>query len=92
LGLDIVELVLETERQFSIDLPDKELEEILTVESYCRLIRTQCLLNKGFSCTDSAPRYSTIYQYVVSLLNIDYGVSISDIHPHSRFVQDLGLN
>ena len=92
MGLEIVELVLETERHFSIDLPDKELEDILTVESYCQLIRTQCLLKNGFSGSDSAPNYSVIYQYVVSFLSIDYGVPISDIHPHSWFVQDLGLD
>lgn len=92
MGLDTVELVLETEKHFSISLPDEALEKIETVESYCELIRTHSLLNNNLSTQHLVPNYSTIYQYVVTLLNIEFGVPLHEIYPHSRFIKDLRLD
>ena len=88
MGLEIVELILEIEKHFSIRLPDQELEKTETVESLCKLIRAHCVQQKGFN----ASSYATIYQYLVTLLKNDFGVELDQIHPHSKFVKDLGLD
>lgn len=88
MGLDTVELILETEKYFAITLSDKELENIETVESFCRLIRRNCVLKYGFK----AQSYSCIYLFIVGLLHSGFGVPKEKIHPDSRIVKDLGLN
>ncbi len=88
MGLDTVELVLDTEKHFSISFQDEELVDIETVEFFCKLIRQKMVLKDGFK----APSYLEIYHYIINCLVTDFGVDAQEIHPHSRFVKDLGLD
>lgn len=88
MGLDTVELVLETEKHFDITFTGNELENTDTVSLFCKLIQQKLLIKKGFR----APSTSAI-QEVISNLHIDnYAVDRDKIFPESRFVNDLGLD
>ncbi len=88
MGLDTVELVLATEKHFSIYLPDDEVANIETVESFCKLVQEKCIYKDGLK----AISYNEIYSYLVNVLHSEFSVPLKKIHPGSRFVKDLGLD
>ncbi len=87
MGLDTVELVLETEKHFDITFADSELENIETVELFCKLIKHKLLIRQGFK----APSNTEIQKTIINFLVSDYGVNRDKVFPGSRFVKDLGL-
>ncbi len=88
MGLDTVELILETEKKFSVSLPDDEVDKTETLESFCKLVYEKCVYKDGLQATS----YNEIYSYLVNLLHSEFSVPLKKIHPDARFVKDLGLD
>lgn len=88
MGLETVELVLDIEKHFSIDLLDESLGEVETVESLCQLTRNTCVAKYGAKAHSN----SYVYQYIVELLHSEFDIPKVIIFPSSRIVKDLGLD
>lgn len=84
MGIDIVELVMEAEEEFEIQIPDQIAAGVATAGELSDLIR-QRLAERGLPDLDPWPR-------VQSLLSEQLGVPIENITPDSHFVRDLGCD
>ena len=86
MGLDSVELVMEAERLFNIELPDEKVSHIYTFGAF-----VDCVYDTSRSLDRRIEReeiYMTLRKMVSELL----AVQERDIRPESRFIEDLGMN
>ena len=85
MGIDTVELVLQIEEEFKIDIPDEDAQKIVTVGDMARYIEK----------TTAASQMPCTFEYslnrVIRILVDDFGVKRQLISSSSRFVNELGL-
>lgn len=86
MGLDTVELVLETEKYFGVSVPDERAEKTDTVEKYARLL---CELRAQ---TESPLPYDEVLLQLQQIIAKMFKIPIQRIAPEARFVKDLGLD
>jgi acyl carrier protein len=86
MGLDSVEIVLEAERLFNINLPDEKVTQIYTFGAFVDCIH-ETSLSLGRN-TDRDEIVATLRKMVAKYLAVDE----SQITPDSRFIEDLGLS
>ena len=99
MGLDTVELVMEIEHEFEIDLPDAEAEKIRTVgmlaEFVWERVRDQIPSAPFPPAPIHAPRaasYEAVLEKVRRIVSNQFGARLDDIQPHTRFVEDLNAD
>jgi acyl carrier protein len=86
MGLDSVEIVMEAERLFNIELPDSKVEKILTFGEFTDCVFEACVaLGRNVEHQDVA---NTLRNMISEHLSI----SKQEIRPESRLVDDLGMN
>jgi acyl carrier protein len=86
MGLDSVEIVMEAERLFNVELPDALVERVYTFGEFVDCVEKACRA-KGY--TLGGNEIETSLRRAVSE---QLGVREEDILPESRLVQDLGMN
>lgn len=84
MGIDIVELVMEAEEEFEIQIPDQIAAGVTTAGELSELIR-QRLAARGLPELDPWPR-------VQRLISEQLGVALENVTPNSHFVRDLGCD
>lgn len=85
MGLDTVELVLETEKHFGISISDEVASHINTVGEFVSLIS---ILRSEMGSPVSESEIFTILQ---QLIHDMFRVSVARITHEARFIQDLRL-
>lgn len=82
MGLDMVELVMEIEREFGIDLPDEEAGRLLTVGMLADFVMRQLPAERRL--TEEA-----VFERVRRIVAHELGARLEDVHRHTRFIEDL---
>jgi hypothetical protein len=85
MGLDIVELVMEVEEEFGVDLPNAELNFMETVGQLHELVV------RHHGITEPAAR-EQIWTRLLDVIERETGVARKRLVPSARFVLDLGLD
>jgi hypothetical protein len=88
MGLDIVEMVIELEKEFAIDLPDADLRRVETVGQLFALIgiRTGSLPNaESMTCSGH------VWARYLDVIERETDLPRSRLVPEARFIHDLGL-
>ena len=86
MGLDIVEMVIELEKEFGIDQPDAELRIAESVGELFTLVATR----SGIPASDitySGPMWTRY----LDVIERESGRDRKRLHPPARFIRDLGL-
>ncbi len=102
MGLDTVEIILETERRFAIDLPDAECARVSTVGDLYGLVLRKlklpylpaveveshgCVRHGSFLSTWEAPDvWCTLRAVIVEQLQVE----ADEVKEDTRFLEDLG--
>ena len=84
MGLDGVELIMEVEKAFTIQIPDREAENILTVGDLYNSVWNH-VEKEG---ADRKAIETKINQVIVDTL----GVSLKKISPEKGFIDDFGVD
>lgn len=85
MGLDTVELVLQLEDEFCIEIPDRDVQDLVTVDD----LGTYLVARTSGLKTESS--YDYAISRITTILIRDFDVDRTIIHPTSRIVKDLGL-
>jgi acyl carrier protein len=98
MGLDTVELVMEFEREFDITIPDAEAARMQTVADTLRFIVAE-LARKSPDPDSNArafyepngsvdvPRVASKLRHIIAE---QMAIDPKDVHPDSRYIEDLG--
>ena len=86
MGLDTIEMVMQIEEEFSIEVPDVVASELITVGDFAQYLEES---TKGMP-TDT--NYNQACNRIIEILVDDYRVNPKGITAKSRFVKDLGLD
>lgn len=86
MGLHHVEILLEVEKFFGINIPDAECEKATTVGAFHELAWYYVQAsNSGYERNDM----ERIINHIVAKIA---GIDEADIRPEQHFVKDLGIN
>jgi acyl carrier protein len=96
MGLEIVELTLEVERTFGIEIPERELEHLRTVGDWSAWLRAVlpgetagiAIHNFGISRPVSD---AELWQRLQSIVAAIAGVRPDRLTPSTRLIEDLGM-
>ena len=96
MGLEIVELTLEVERTFGIEIPDRELERLRTVGGWYAWLRAVLPNDLGGTAATApgAPAVisdAELWQRLRSIVAEASGVSPERVVPSARLIEDLGM-
>jgi acyl carrier protein len=86
MGLDTVELILQLEKEFDIDILDEDAVAIQTVGNLADYLETR---TRGL---DTQVSKELALGRLKEILEKEYGVEERKINATSRFVSDLGLD
>jgi acyl carrier protein len=86
MGLDTLELILETEKHFGVSVPEEQAEKSESVEKFARLL---CELRAE---TESSLPYDIVLFQLQEIIAEKFQIPIERIIPEARFVNDLKLN
>ncbi|MBL8711389.1 MAG: hypothetical protein JNM12_00705 [Alphaproteobacteria bacterium] len=86
MGLDSVELIMNVERAFDIELPDPEISKVVTVGDFYDLIIVKLELNNPN--IDRQEVWETLSKLIVKIS----GVAPHRIVREARIVKDLGID
>ncbi len=99
MGLDTVEMVMEIEQEFGIDIPDADAERIFTVGTLADYVwRRRQEVVKGIAPAPlpptpihapSADSYQAVLERVRRIVADHFGARLDDVQAHTRFVEDL---
>jgi acyl carrier protein len=86
MGLDAVELIVEIEKHFDIEIDDEDAQYIGKVGELSRYVSKKTIgLEKEYS-------YEQVLRIVIRMLVENYGVPEGKANSASHFVDDLGLD
>jgi hypothetical protein len=88
MGLDIVAMVLEVEKQFDVKLPDRQLEKMRTFGNLVDMVVQQ----KQAQQRKQAMNRADIAAELKLLVGYELGCSPDMILEETRFVEDLGAD
>jgi acyl carrier protein len=88
MGMDLVELVMEIEDDFQVSIPDEEAQLIRTVGELSEWLAREVSADSTPSSWTTDQLQAHLYQIIADQL----GIRVEDIHPESRFVEDLGAD
>jgi acyl carrier protein len=86
MGLDTVELVMEFEEEFDIEIPNTAAENMVTVGDVVEFIRLE--LTRRGCAADANDIFERVRRLSAGKANIDP----DEITPTTSFVEDLGLD
>jgi acyl carrier protein len=88
MGLDTIEFILWAEKEFQIEIPDEDAENILTVGQFSTYVYRKLQARHGFD----APPEQKIFERIRKHLASEFKIAPDKIDCNSRFVKDLGLD
>lgn len=88
MGLDTVEFILWSEKEFEIEIPDSDAEKILTVGQFSTYVHHKLLDIHGSNATSEAEIFVRIKKFLVS----EFKLASEEISHSSNFVKDLRLD
>ena len=88
MGLDTIELVLWSEQEFEIDIPDSEAVNIFTVGQFSRYIYQKLFELNGSAATTEVEIFELIKSFLVS----EFGIPPDKINRNANFIKDLRLD
>ncbi len=88
MGLDTVEFILWSEREFEIEIPVGDAEHILTVGQFSTYVHHKLLDIHGANATSEAEIFERITKFLVS----EFKIAAEKINRTSHFVKDLRLD
>ena len=83
MSLDSVELIIEVEKAFDIEISNLQAEKIITVQGFYEYILSN--LSNDISKQE-------VYSTFVQILHEKLGVSLEEIKPDSRIIEDFGID
>ena len=86
MGLDTVELVMDVEESFGIEIPDDSAQEIVTVGDLFEFIKSQTELAPAGTCLTAATFYDIRRAFQISGINERFGPStrLGEIAPNNQ--------
>lgn len=88
MGLDTIEFILWSEKEFEIEIPDIDAENIFTVGQFSSYIRNRLFDIHG----SNAPSEIDIFERIKKFLVIEFKIAAEKINHNSNFVKDLSLD
>jgi acyl carrier protein len=93
MGLDIVELVMEIERTFAIDIPDADAERLRTVGDMYEYLRARVEPEAWApQPPDADPTDDPLWIDLLDVIETETGVERERLVPGASFVEDLDLD
>ena len=89
MGLDIVELVIEVETVFGVQVPDDDAARLRTVGDLYDYVARH--LGPAVSST-GGPYEGELWERYLEVVEREAGVDRTKLRPESRFVEDLNLD
>jgi acyl carrier protein len=86
MGLDSVELVMEWEDEFEIEIPDAHCERMQTIGDVVKYVEVR------YSCLDDIERMADIRHRVCVIVSEQMGVSVGSLSDETRFIEDLHVD
>lgn len=86
MGLDTVELVIDIENEFSIEISDKDAETLGIVGDIARYVEAQT------KNTHHAVTFDMALRKIIEILESQYGIPQGKVNSMSHVVFDLGLD
>jgi len=86
MGLDAVELVMQVEEQFCIDIPDVDAQGLGVLGDFAKYVSKKTA-GTATECTEFYAMHK-----IIEILERDYGVPVGVTNAHSHIVRDLGLD
>jgi len=86
MGMELVELALEVEERFGIQITDEQAQRVITVGELCELVvalRAQ---------RDNPIDHDEAMAAIRNILIEDHGVSASDVAPNAELARDLRMD
>ncbi len=92
MGLDLVELILETEDRFDVVLPDSDCQRVRTVADLAGLVASRLPpLPPEMTAEQRARAEQRVLEGIRELTAEQAGLPLERVRPESEFVKDLGL-
>ena len=88
MGLDAVEFILWSEKEFAIEIPDRDAQNILTVGQFSTYVHHKLLDIHGSNATSEAEVFERIKKFLFS----EFRIAPESISRSSYFVKDLRLD
>jgi hypothetical protein len=94
MGLDSVELIMEIEDEFGIEIPDEDVQDILTLGDLHRLLFNHVSRNLGasISALQGGTLEKDVWKRLERLLITEWAIEKERIKPSAEIVRDLGMN
>ncbi|HEX2748472.1 MAG TPA: hypothetical protein VHM91_10770 [Verrucomicrobiales bacterium] len=86
MGLDSVQIIIDTEKEFQIEISDGEAGQIETAGQLFDLVREKAGISPALADT------RLIWQRLVKVITGITGTPVERIRPTSRFIEDLGVD
>jgi len=90
MGLDIVEMLMEVESEFGVDIPDADAERLTTVGALYDYVAAR--LSPELGEPVGGPYMGELWDRYLDVIEREIGVKRSTLLPHARFVQDLRMD
>ena len=90
MGLDIVEMVMEVESVFGVEIPDAVAERLRTVGDLYDYVRDQ--VAPGGVPDGAGPYAGELWERYLDVVARETGVPRARLRPGASFVADLGLD
>jgi len=87
MGMDTVELVMDVEHKFDIDIKDEDAEKVLTVQQLC-----DYNIDHAFEEDEKDTKSGEVFEFVKETLMERFNVPEKDITLEARFIEDLDLD
>ncbi len=84
MGLDSLEIILSTEREFDLEIPDEDARRMLRVGDLCDFV----IARTGATTRDAR---ESVWQKIVEIVVLEVGVEPNRVTRDARFVADLGV-
>jgi acyl carrier protein len=94
MGLDLVEMVMDVEQDFDIQIPDSDAAELRTLGALYYYVRTHAprlTIKPEIRATDGVPRADPVWQRLVDIVERTTGQRGDRMTPNTRFVEDLRM-
>jgi acyl carrier protein len=88
MGLDTVEFVLWAEKEFQIEIPDRDAETLFTVGMFSTYVHHKLSIAHGLKASSE----QTIFNHIQKHIAAEYKISPENIQRDSHFIKDLGFD
>ncbi|MFZ4575118.1 MAG: acyl carrier protein [Phycisphaerales bacterium] len=93
MGLEAVELVMAIEEDFGVTLPDRECQSMRTVGDLAALVvRHLPKTAAGQNAAEQVAVSERVLERVRQIISQEFRLPMERVQPHSRLIQDLGID